>query len=417
MNKTQAGGGVRSTLLIKALSRIGHVDVISFAKEPVESSIPNCDVIFSGETPERELTIGDRALINLKLFFAPWRPEAYCPVDQEQVKIISRYYNAKHYDYVVCHFIWDAIVSGLMRYADRLIIDVDDDLVSSEKRNQTDASNRRMLTRFKLRWRTRMIGKMQQHLLKRVKLSFYSNDGEPPYAKSVFLHNVPLLSYPCGNMTEHTPMRLLFVGNIDFTPNKNGLSHFVESVFPIIKERMPAVELNIVGLCKDQNFKSRLCSIPGVHVVGFVEDLREEYENSCVVIIPIYHGSGTSIKFIEGIMMNRPVVSTPVGARGFDCVFQANRHYWLANSDQEFVDQVLNVLSDRTKASLMAREACEIAKVKFSQESFFEVVKTSLSRLFQNTFFPNFDVIPKVVSPFRGNNNKTRNSWTCGEKA
>ena len=211
MNKTQAGGGVRSTLLIKALSRIGHVDVISFAKEPVESSISNCDVIFSGETRERELTIGDRALGNLKLFFAPWRPEAYCPVNQEQVKIISRYYNAKHYDYVVCHFIWDA--------------------------------------------------------------------------------------------------------------------------------------------------------------------------------------------------------------RGFDCVFQANRHYWLANSDQEFVDQVLNVLSDRTKASLMAREACEIAKVKFSQESFFEVVKTSLSRLFQNTFFPNFDVIPKVVSPFRGNNNKTRNSWTCGEKA
>ena len=152
--------------------------------------------------------------------------------------------------------------------------------------------------------------------------------------------------------------------------------------------------------------------------------------NSWIKKIKIMKGNGslmaekTKIKtsiggsaLIEGIMMNRPVVSTPVGARGFDCVFQANRHYWLANSDQEFVDQVLNVLSDRTKASLMAREACEIAKVKFSQESFFEVVKTSLSRLFQNTFFPNFDVIPKVVSPFRGNNNKTRNSWTCGEKA
>ena len=379
MNNTQVGGGVRSTLLIKALSRIGHVDVISFAKEPVESSIPNCDVIFSGETPERELTIGDRMHINLKLFFAPWRPEAYYPVNQEQVEIISRYYNAKHYDFVVCHFIWQAVTCGLMRYADRLIIDVDDNLVSVAKRNPSDACNRRMLTRFKLRWRTRMIGKMQRHVLKRVRLSYYSNESEPPYEKSVFLHNVPLLSCPCGDLTERTPMRLLFVGNIDFFPNKNGLSHFVESVLPIIKERMPAVELNIVGLCKDQDFKLRLCSIPGVHVVGFVEDLREEYQNSSVVIVPIYHGAGTCIKFIEGIMMNRPVVSTPVGARGFDRVFQANQHYWLANSDQEFADQVVNVLSDRNKACLMAREACEIAKVKFSKESFFEVVKTSLS--------------------------------------
>lgn len=379
MNNTQVGGGVRSTLLIEALSKLGHVDVISFIKEPVESSIPNCDVIFSGETPERKIIFGDRMLIYLKFLIAPWHPEAYYPIDQEQAKIISRYYNAKHYDFVVCHFIWEAVRCGLMRYADRLIIDVDDNLVSVAKRNQAKACNGRMLKRFIQRWRTRMIGKMQQHVLKRVKLSFYSNDGEPPYAKSVFLHNVPLLSCPCGDLTERTPMRLLFVGNIDFFPNKNGLSHFVKAVFPIIKKRIPAVELNIVGLCKDQDFKSRLCSIPGVHVVGFVENLREEYQNCSVVIVPIYHGAGTCIKFIEGMMMSRPVVSSPVGARGFDRVFQANRHYWLANSDQEFADHIIEILSDRPKASLMAREACEIAKANFSKESFFEVVKTSLS--------------------------------------
>ena len=115
MNNTQVGGGVRSTLLIEALSKLGHVDVISFVKEPVESSIPNCDVIFSGETPERKITFGDRMLIYLKFLIAPWHPEAYYPIDQEQAKIISRYYNAKHYDFVVCHFIWEAVRCGLIR--------------------------------------------------------------------------------------------------------------------------------------------------------------------------------------------------------------------------------------------------------------------------------------------------------------
>ena len=38
MNSIRVGGGVRSTLLIEALSKLGHVDVISFVKEPIESS-------------------------------------------------------------------------------------------------------------------------------------------------------------------------------------------------------------------------------------------------------------------------------------------------------------------------------------------------------------------------------------------
>lgn len=374
MNNTQVGGGVRSTLLIEALSKLGHVDVISFVKEPVVPAIPNCDVIFSGGVPERKLSLCDRVLLNLRLLFAPWRLDGYYVVDKEQSRIVARYYSAKHYDYVVCHFIADAVSCGLTRYADRLIIDVDDNLTSAARRDLANASARSV----KDLWRTRMIGRMQRHLLKRVKISFYSSECDSPYEKSVFLPNVPLLSCPCRDVAGDTPMRLLFVGNIDFFPNKKGILHFVECVFPIVKERIPAAELHIVGRCKDQGVRSRLCSIPGVNVLGFVGDLREEYQNCRTVIVPIYHGSGTSIKFIEGVMMNRPVVSTPVGARGFDCVFQANRHFLFAKSDQEFVDHVVGVLSDYDKAGAMAREAYEVGRANFSKDRFFDVVQGAI---------------------------------------
>lgn len=381
MNNTQVGGGVRSTLLIEALSKLGHVDVISFVKEPVESSIPNCDVIYCGETPQRALTFEDRMLNNLRLLFTPWHPEAYFHVDQEQAKIVSHYYKAKHYDFVVCHFIIDAVMSGLMRYADRLIIDADDNLVSVANRDSVNIYDERVWTRIKRKLQTRMIGKMQKYVLKRARLSFYSNDNEPPYRESTYLRNVPLLSCPCIDMTDSIPMRLLFVGNIDFFPNREGILHFSDSVFPIIKGKIHHAELHIAGLCKDQDIKSKLCSIDGVTVLGFVDDLREEYQNCRAVIVPIYHGAGTSIKFIEGIMMNRPVVSTQVGARGFDKHFQANRHYLLANNDQEFADHIVNVLSDIDKANSMAQKAYEIGKSHFSKEGFFDVVKESIDAI------------------------------------
>ena len=381
MNCTKVGGGIRSTMMIEALSKLGHVDVISFVKEPVESNLPNCNVVFSGETSKRKITLQDWLLLNLHLFFTPWSPKGYYHINKEQEKIISRYYNEKHYDYIVCHFMWDAIPCGLIKYADRLIIDVDDNLVSVQKRNWASVRDKRMSLGIKAMWKTLMVGTMQKRLLKRVKLSFYSNSSEPPFEKSVFLHNVPLLSSPCSDITESTPMRILFVGNIDFFPNRNGILHFVESVFPIIKKRMPMVEVNIVGLISDQKVKSRLCSQDGVNVLGFVENLQEEYQNCRAVIVPLYHGAGTSIKFIEGIMMNRPIVSTQTGARGFDSIFQANQHYLSANSDQEFADSVVEVLSDIDKAVLMTHEAYEIGKVHFSKSSFFDVVTKAIENI------------------------------------
>ena len=381
MNSTQVGGGVRSTLLIEALSKLGHVDVISFAKKPVVSSIPHCDVIFSGEAPKGASTFCDWILRNIRIFLTPWNPKGYYRIDKEKERIIDCYYNSKHYDFVVCHFIWEAVSCGLLKYADQLILDVDDNLVSVQKRYLEITHFLHTFKWLKSFWRVLMIGKMQQHLLKRVRLSFYSNESEPPSERSVFLQNVPLLSCPCNVVTERSPMRMLFVGNIDFFPNTNGILHFAESIFPIIKERIPTAELNIVGLCEGQDIRSKLCSINGVNVLGFVDSLQKEYENCRVVIIPLYHGAGSSIKFIEGIMMKRPLVSTQIGARGFSNVFQANEHYLLANTDQEFADYVIDLLSDIDKANSMAREAYKIGKEHFSKNSFYDVVTKAIETI------------------------------------
>lgn len=386
MNNVRTGGDIRSTLLVEALSKLGHVDVISFAKDPVKSTIPNCDVLFSGESPKCIFSRKDSLRLHLNLLFKPWSPKGYYLINKEEESIISHYYNRKHYDFVVCHYLYDAIMSGLTKYADKLIIDVDDNMVSKAKCDFENTPLRPFYRWIRAFWKTLSIGMMQRHLLQRIRLSFYSNPEESPYKKSFFLHNVPILSSPCTDVTDNTPMRILFVGFIDYLPNKNGVIHFVESVFPIIKERIPLVELSIVGLCEDYETKSKLCSVNGVNVLGFVDNLQEEYQNCRAIIIPLYHGAGTSIKFIEGVMMNRPIVSTPIGVRGFDSVFRADQHYWLADSDQAFADKVVTALSSIDKGNIMAHDAYEIGKSHFSKNSFMDVVKEAIESLPENQF-------------------------------
>jgi hypothetical protein len=80
-------------------------------------------------------------------------------------------------------------------------------------------------------------------------------------------------------------------------------------------------------------------------------------------------------------MMNRPLISTQMGARGFNIAFLANKHYLLANNDQEFADQTVSALTSLDKVNIMAHDAYEIGKSHFSKNVFFDVVKKSVDAI------------------------------------
>lgn len=92
-------------------------------------------------------------------------------------------------------------------------------------------------------------------------------------------------------------------------------------------------------------------------------------------------GTGTCIKFVEALMMNRPVVATPVGSRGFEETCQDGKHYMLAKSDEEFADKTIELLTSLSTSQIMAKAGCEVANKYYSQERFYEIVSESLKAL------------------------------------
>ena len=48
-----------------------------------------------------------------------------------------------------------------------------------------------------------------------------------------------------------------------------------------------------------------------------------------------------SVKFVEALFMNRPIVSTPVGARGFGEHVKNGEHFMLAVDDKEFTEKTI----------------------------------------------------------------------------
>ncbi len=76
--------------------------------------------------------------------------------------------------------------------------------------------------------------------------------------------------------------------------------------------------------------------------------------------------------------MNKPIISTPVGARGYDIVCRDGIDYMLAKNDEEFINKTLTLLSSPSKAKEMAKRGYEIGCKNYSQRQFCEIVKKAI---------------------------------------
>ena len=380
-----SGAANRSTMFVRALARLGHVDVISFYKEPLTSNVENCDVVFSGEVEYKEptRTFLEKLWYRIKRVVAILNPYTYYELNTEQEAVVDSFYRGKEYDIVACRYIWNAISCGLLKYSDKLVVDVDDNPSSEAKRELLVIEYKFPWSKLTYWFRANTIGMMARHLLKGVLCSFYSNKFAPPYKGSTYLHNVTNCERALENVSDSTPDRLLIVGWMDYWPNKIGVMHFAENVFPKVRSLIPNAELHIVGKTSDNEFQNKLNAISGVSVLGYVDEIEDEYRNARMCVVPVYHGSGTSVKFIEALSIGRAVISTPLGVRGFEDVCESGRDYILARTDDIFVKEITSHITDIDGLNRMAANGHQISSEYFSRDKFSQIVVDGIRNAIQ----------------------------------
>ena len=333
IGKTDSGASVRTSMMLKALSQIGSVDVISF-REPEDCAIEGIHIIYNGlvESPHSHKESRFRKLLRL---FDPKNPYNYYDKDDKKEEVVDSFVKKGNYNVIVVRTISGACACGLLKYTDRLVIDVDDS--PDEKIRSNAVLARSWRNKMFLRIQSVLVPKMVDQLSHSIKLMFYSNPDQVRTLNSRYLPNTSLVSGSSVNVDfDKVPKRILFVGMMGYYANCIGLEHFVFQIFPIIRSIIPDVKLRVVGRFDDLEFKNHLNVITGVECVGFVESIEREYENCRMVVVPIYQGAGTSVKVLEAMKMRRPIVSTPFGMRGFSSCFSPDRDYLSAETDEEF---------------------------------------------------------------------------------
>lgn len=382
IGKTDSGGAVRTIMMLKALSEVGDVDVISF-HEKEKCAVEGVNVVYNGLV-DFQFGPKESRFCKFMRLIGPSNPYNYYEKNDREEEIVDSFVKENNYDLIVVRYFYQACECGLIKYSGCLIIDVDDSPTDSIQSQAVLA--RSLRNKVFLRIQSVLAKKMVDRVSPTIRLLFYSNPDQAKRNNSKYLPNVSPTSISTGKVNfEVVPTRMLMVGGMGYYPNRIGLEHFVNSIFPLIRSAIPDAELRIVGKFDDLKLRSRYNDIPGVECVGFVEDIEKEYENCRMVVVPIYQGAGTSIKVLEAMKMRRPVVSTSFGMRGFDSFFMPDRDYLLADTDKKFAEKTVCLLTDLEKNHAIADSAYSHVTRHFSYEGFYEIVKTSLTEVLCNS--------------------------------
>jgi glycosyltransferase involved in cell wall biosynthesis len=111
----------------------------------------------------------------------------------------------------------------------------------------------------------------------------------------------------------------VFTGAMDYWPNVDAVSWFVENVLPTLRRQHPHIVLTIVGGNPSSKVQ-RLAQHAGVTVTGRVPDVRPYLKHAIAAVAPMRIARGVQNKVLEAMAMARPVLVSAKGLEGIAAV-------------------------------------------------------------------------------------------------
>ncbi len=178
---------------------------------------------------------------------------------------------------------------------------------------------------------------------------------------------------PLTNANFEERSGLLFVGGFRHRPNYYGVKWFLESgIWDYIKNAIDGVKFYIVGSEMPDDIKRLSTLDKQIEALGYVTDsaLKELYNKVRVVVSPLTFGAGLKGKIAEAIAMGVPIVTTSIGAEGYE---KAEEIMLVADKPEDFAKLIVDIYLNKNKWYEIRNNQIEYAKSRLSYESVIEM--------------------------------------------
>lgn len=170
---------------------------------------------------------------------------------------------------------------------------------------------------------------------------------------------------------------LVFIGNFSHLPNGEGLSWFLEEVWPLLGQSVRDEGLRVIGKDPPTKLASRFSD--EVEFCGWVNNAEIEISKSRVSIAPLLSGAGVKGKISQALLLGVPVVTTSIGAEGMGLV--SGETALIADDPADFANEINLLFFNRELAERIGSNGQRLGKAQFSIDSVSPEIKLMMNDL------------------------------------
>ncbi|WP_426669546.1 glycosyltransferase family 4 protein [Mucilaginibacter sp. McL0603] len=172
--------------------------------------------------------------------------------------------------------------------------------------------------------------------------------------KNAMLHygaTVPVEMVPLGVELDHYHPdfsktefpSLFFLGSLDWMPNREGIEWFLKTFHNDFVNDDLRARFYVAGNEIPEEFDDY--DVMGkIFIQGEVDDGLEFVNSKSIMIVPLLSGGGMRVKIVEGMAMQKCIISTSLGAEGIN--YKNGVNILIANNREEFFKAIRRCIAD-----------------------------------------------------------------------
>ncbi|TWI43915.1 glycosyltransferase involved in cell wall biosynthesis [Flavobacterium glaciei] len=214
----------------------------------------------------------------------------------------------------------------------------------------------------------------------RCDLSLMISEFEMELLESVFkidkslLFYLPILLEPIDNIEIEKLLcfderkDFVFIGNFLHEPNWNAVQYLKDTIWPLIKKRLPEAVLNVYGAYPSQKVLQLHNKKEGFLIMGRAIDAQEVVQEALVVLAPLRFGAGIKGKLLEAMQCGTPSVTTTIGSESMFGDLPWNG--FITDDLATFADRAVQLYQDKTIWLKAQQNGFEIINQRYSKGLF-----------------------------------------------
>ncbi|MEK7728901.1 MAG: glycosyltransferase [candidate division KSB1 bacterium] len=195
--------------------------------------------------------------------------------------------------------------------------------------------------------------------------------------KSYHEKNTPLTPLQGGisrSATSHP--YLAFTGAMDYLPNIDAAFWCAREIFPLLRASLPELEFYIIGGNPSRKIRKLHDPQRGIHVTGYLPDLRPLLKGASVFIAPMRIARGMQTKILEAMACGVPVVTSAQAAAGIGA--RVEEELLIADTAGDYARQTLRLLRNDEERERLRRNAQTFLRAHFDWEKNLAVLENLL---------------------------------------